>query len=146
MADPDRPDDTGRELAPGIVLNEDGQIVRSVEDPRSRPGTRAREPRTVVELARFLADCGRLLWRVARDPRVSWAAKAVAGGAAAYVVSPVDLVPDFIPGVGQLDDLFLLTRAMRYLASAAGYDVLYELWPGSDDGFALLLVIAGVKQ
>lgn len=146
MADTDRPaSETGRELAPGIVLNEDGQIVQSV-DARSGPGTRAREPRTVVELARFLADCGRLLARVARDPRVSWTAKAVAGGAAVYVVSPIDLIPDFIPGIGQLDDLFLLMRAMRYLASAAGYDVLYELWPGSDDGFALLLVIAGVKR
>lgn len=146
MADHDRPAaETGRELAPGIVLNEDGQIVQSVDD-RSGPGRRAREPRTVVELARFLADCGRLLWRVTRDPRVPWAAKAVAGGAAAYVVSPIDLVPDFLPGVGQLDDLYLLMRAMRYLASAAGYDVLYELWPGSDDGFTLLLVIAGVKR
>lgn len=146
MADRERPHpETGRELAPGIVLNEDGQIVQSVDD-RSGPGARAREPRTVVELARFLADCGRLLWRVARDPRVPWTAKAVAGGAAAYVISPIDLVPDFIPGVGQLDDLFLLTRAVRYLASAAGYDVLYELWSGSDDGFALLLVVAGVKR
>ncbi len=83
---------------------------------------------------------------VARDPRVPWGAKAVAGGAMAYVVSPIDVIPDFLPGVGQLDDLFLLARAMRYLAGAAGYDLLHELWPGSDDGLALLLVLAGVKQ
>lgn len=144
MADGDRSRGE-RELAPGIVLNEDGQIVQSVDD-RSGPGARARESRTVVELARFLTDSGRLLWRVARDPRVPWSAKAVAGGAMAYVASPIDVIPDFIPGVGQLDDIFLLARAMRYLAGAAGYDLLYELWPGSDDGFALLLVLAGVKQ
>lgn len=146
MADQDRPaPGTERELAPGIVLNEHGQIVRAVGDD-GRPGARAREPRTVVELARFLADSGRLLWRVARDPRVPWGAKVVAGGAMAYVISPIDVIPDFLPGVGQLDDLFLLARAVRYLAGAAGYDLLHELWPGSDDGFALLLVLAGVKQ
>jgi uncharacterized membrane protein YkvA (DUF1232 family) len=64
----------------------------------------------------------------------------------AYVVSPIDLIPDVIPGIGRLDDLVLLTRALRYLAGESGYDVLHELWPGSEDGFALLLVLAGIRQ
>jgi uncharacterized membrane protein YkvA (DUF1232 family) len=63
----------------------------------------------------------------------------------AYVASPIDFVPDFIPGVGQADDLVLLVGAVRYLARVAGYEKLREHWTGSDDGFALLLVLAGVK-
>lgn len=48
------------------------------------------------------------LWLGARDPRVKWYAKAVAGAVAAYALSPVDLIPDFIPIVGYLDDLLIV--------------------------------------
>ena len=48
------------------------------------------------------------LWLAARDPRVPWYAKAVAGAVAAYALSPVDLIPDFIPVLGYLDDLVIL--------------------------------------
>lgn len=145
MADPQHTTaDTGRQLVPGVVVSGDRVTFEPAAD-RQGPGTRDRESRTVVELARFVADAGRLLWRLARDPRVSWHAKVVAGGTLAYVVSPLDLIPDVVPGIGQLDDLYLLVRAMRYLATTAGYDLLHELWPGSEDGFALLLVLAGIR-
>jgi uncharacterized membrane protein YkvA (DUF1232 family) len=48
------------------------------------------------------------LWLAARDNRVPWYAKAVAGGVAAYALSPVDLIPDFIPVLGYLDDLIIV--------------------------------------
>jgi uncharacterized membrane protein YkvA (DUF1232 family) len=48
------------------------------------------------------------LWIAARDPRVSWYAKALAGAVAAYALSPVDLIPDFIPVLGLLDDLLIV--------------------------------------
>lgn len=48
------------------------------------------------------------LWLAARDPRVPWLAKAVAAAVAAYALSPIDLIPDFIPVLGYLDDLLLL--------------------------------------
>lgn len=48
------------------------------------------------------------LWLAARDKRVPWYAKAVAGGVAAYALSPVDLIPDFIPVIGYLDDLIIV--------------------------------------
>ncbi|UXN61963.1 YkvA family protein [Phyllobacterium zundukense] len=48
------------------------------------------------------------LWLAARDPRVPWYAKAVAGGVAAYALSPIDLIPDFIPIIGYLDDLIIV--------------------------------------
>ncbi|PKP94951.1 MAG: hypothetical protein CVT77_00685 [Alphaproteobacteria bacterium HGW-Alphaproteobacteria-16] len=48
------------------------------------------------------------LWLAARDPRVPWYAKALAGAVAAYALSPIDLVPDFIPILGYLDDLLIV--------------------------------------
>ena len=48
------------------------------------------------------------LWLAARDPRVPWYAKAVAGAVAAYALSPIDLIPDFIPVLGYLDDLIVV--------------------------------------
>lgn len=126
-----------REVVPGVVVTRDGRIG---------PGTRDRDASTLLEVARFVGDVSRLLWRLSRDPRVPWTAKAVAGGALVYVVSPIDLVPDVIPGIGRMDDLYLVARALRHLAGVAGYDLIHELWPGSEDGFALLLMIAGVRQ
>ncbi|MGN6550549.1 MAG: YkvA family protein [Pararhizobium sp.] len=48
------------------------------------------------------------LWLAARDPAVPWYAKAVAGAVAAYALSPLDLIPDFIPVIGYLDDLIIV--------------------------------------
>lgn len=48
------------------------------------------------------------LWLAARDPRVAWHAKAVAGLVAAYALSPVDLIPDFVPVLGYLDDIIIV--------------------------------------
>lgn len=81
---------------------------------------------------------------LSNDPRVPWHAKAIAGAAALYVASPVDLLPDVLPGVGGVDDLLAVLLAVRRLVTAAGYDVVREHWTGSDDGFGVLIVLAGV--
>lgn len=54
------------------------------------------------------------IWLAARDPRVPWHAKAVAGAVAAYALSPVDLIPDFIPVVGLLDDLLIVPAGIAF--------------------------------
>jgi uncharacterized membrane protein YkvA (DUF1232 family) len=92
----------------------------------------------------LLPDLGRLLRSLSRDPRVPWHAKAIAGAAAVYVASPVDLLPDVVPGVGGVDDLLAVLLAVRRLVTAAGYDVVREHWTGTDDGFGVLIVLAGV--
>lgn len=73
-----------------------------------------------------------------------WHAKAIAGAAALYVASPVDLLPDVVPGVGGVDDLVAVLVAVRRLVTAAGYDVVREHWTGTDDGFGAVIVLAGV--
>jgi uncharacterized membrane protein YkvA (DUF1232 family) len=110
------------------------------------PGARPRRATTLRELVAFLPDVARLLARLARDERVPWRSKALAGAALAYLVSPVDLLPDVVPVLGQADDVWLAVRAVRSLVRSAGYDVVREHWSGSDDGFALLLVVAGIER
>lgn len=124
-----------RELLPGVVIDADGRIAL---------GDTAREPGTWLELAKFLGHTARLLWSLARDERVPTTAKIVAGLAAAYVVSPIDLVPDFVPNVGRIDDIYLVVRSVRYLVDSAGYEVVRDLWEGSDEGMALLLGLVGM--
>jgi len=101
---------------------------------------------TLKDMLRFLPDVARLLVAVARDPRVPWYAKAGAAAAAAYVLSPVDVIPDVLPVVGQLDDAWVVVKALRYLLREAGYDVIADLWPGTDEGLAVLLMVAGVHE
>jgi uncharacterized membrane protein YkvA (DUF1232 family) len=64
-------------------------------------------------LVRRLPNYGRLAWALARDPRVARSRRLAVLGAAAYVISPVDLVPGFIPLAGQLDDLLVALGAIR---------------------------------
>jgi uncharacterized membrane protein YkvA (DUF1232 family) len=87
----------------------------------------------------FLPDVVRLLRDVARDARVPRRTKIGAALAAAYLVSPVDLLPDFLPGIGQLDDLAILVWAVRRLLRGAGEPVLREHWRGGERGLELLL-------
>jgi uncharacterized membrane protein YkvA (DUF1232 family) len=59
-----------------------------------------------------------------------------------YLASPIDLVPDFIPVVGQLDDALLVAAALAYVVRVAGRDLVRELWPGSEDGLRVVLALA----
>src|SRR5262245_44000873 len=61
-----------------------------------------------------------------RDPRVPWYAKVLALGVAAYAVSPIDLIPDFIPALGLLDDLVLLPLGILLVVALIPPDVMAE--------------------
>lgn len=63
---------------------------------------------TLKQWARIIRRDIVALWLAARDPRVPWYAKAIAGLVAAYALSPIDLIPDFIPILGYLDDLIVV--------------------------------------
>jgi len=64
------------------------------------------------------------------DPRVSAVDKVLLGVAVAYVVTPIDLIPDFIPFLGQVDDVFILVLALRRLIANAGMRVIRDHWDG----------------
>ena len=66
------------------------------------------------------------LWLAARDPRVPWLAKAVAACVAAYALSPIDLIPDFIPVIGYLDDLLLVPLGILLAVRLVPPDLMAE--------------------
>jgi uncharacterized membrane protein YkvA (DUF1232 family) len=64
------------------------------------------------------------------DPRVPRRAKLAVGFAALWVLSPIDLIPEFLPVIGPLDDIVVVALALRYAARRVPRDVLDEAWPG----------------
>ena len=67
------------------------------------------------------------LWLAARDPRVPWHAKALAAAVAAYALSPIDLIPDFIPLLGYLDDLLIVPLGILLAVRLIPEAILAEL-------------------
>jgi uncharacterized membrane protein YkvA (DUF1232 family) len=94
------------------------------------------------EAVAFVPDVARLFRDVARDDRVPRRVKVEVGLAAGYLVMPFDVIPDFIPGIGQLDDIAIVAWAVRRLLLGAGESVLREHWQGTDRGLEVLLQIA----
>ncbi len=73
-----------------------------------------------------IIEQARLAWRLFRDPRLPWAIKAVPFATALYVVLPLDFLPDFIPGLGQLDDLAAIFLGVRMLIELAPQELVDE--------------------
>jgi uncharacterized membrane protein YkvA (DUF1232 family) len=69
-------------------------------------------------------------------------AKFILVGLVGYLAMPFDVIPDFIPVVGQLDDALLVAATVAYLVRLAGRDVVEELWPGSDRGLRVVLALS----
>ena len=80
----------------------------------------------IAELPRFL----KLLWGLVSDPRVQLVDKLLVAGAIAYILAPIDLIPDFIPFLGEVDDIYLLVLSVRRLIQNAGRSVLASHWTG----------------
>ncbi|HEV7845023.1 MAG TPA: DUF1232 domain-containing protein [Thermoleophilaceae bacterium] len=81
-------------------------------------------------IARLVPYCAILFKRLLGDPRVSRAWKLASALALVYLAVPFDLVPDFIPVAGQLDDAILVALVLRGLLRSAGPRLLREHWPG----------------
>lgn len=80
----------------------------------------------IAELPRFL----KLLWGLVRDPRVEIVDKLLVAGAIAYILAPIDIIPDFIPFLGEVDDIYLLVLSLRRLLQNAGRSILLSHWTG----------------
>jgi uncharacterized membrane protein YkvA (DUF1232 family) len=95
-----------------------------------------------AQLARLVPDCAVLFSRLARDRRVARRHKLVLLGAGAYLAMPFDLVPDFIPVAGQLDDVIIVALVLRHFVGAGGEPLMRELWPGPERSLGLVLRLA----
>ena len=93
---------------------------------RRRASARGLARSLVRELPKFL----KLIVRLLRDGRVSVADRALFGVVLVYVLAPIDLIPDFLVGLGLVDDLYLIGLAFARLLGGAGRDILLEHWDG----------------
>ena len=96
-------------------------------------------PGLLKDLAGFLPACVTLLRRLRRDPRVPTRVKVVLALAALWVVSPIDLIPEFLPVIGPLDDVVVVALALRYAGRHTPREALFEAWPGDPGLLARLL-------
>jgi uncharacterized membrane protein YkvA (DUF1232 family) len=90
-------------------------------------------------LAGFIPDCAVLTRRLLRDPRVPRSHKLLLAGLLAYLAFPFDLVPDFIPVAGQLDDVLVTAIVLRAFLRAGGEGPAREHWPGPQQSLAFVL-------
>lgn len=96
-------------------------------------------PGTWRDAAGFLPDCATMLRRLRRDPRVPRRAKLAVAVAAVWVLSPIDLIPEFLPVIGPLDDVIVVVLALRYAARQIPAAALEDAWPGPAHVLARLL-------
>ena len=87
-------------------------------------------PGPLREAVAVLPNLVTLVRRLRRDPRVPRSVKAVVVLAGLYVASPIDLIPEFIPVIGPLDDVVVVALAIRFAARRVPRPVLQEAWPG----------------
>jgi uncharacterized membrane protein YkvA (DUF1232 family) len=85
---------------------------------------------TAKELARFLPACVTTMRRLRQHPQVPRRAKVAVVVAGLWVLSPIDLIPEFLPVIGPLDDVVVVALALRYAARSVPRQVLLDAWPG----------------
>ena len=95
------------------------------------------------EVIRVIPDVLRLLRALVTDGSVPLDARLVLVGLIAWILSPIDLIPEFIPGLGPLDDVIVAVVALRYVRRRIGIDGIRARWAGSDDGLRLLVRVIG---
>ncbi|CAN5724825.1 hypothetical protein BH24CHL5_BH24CHL5_09620 [soil metagenome] len=95
------------------------------------------------ELIKLVPDLVRLLRSLVSDRAVPLDVRLVVVGLLAWILSPIDLIPEFIPVLGPIDDVIVAVVALRYVRRRLGSAELRARWPGSDAGFALIERLVG---
>jgi len=85
---------------------------------------------TAKELARFLPACVTAVRRLRKHPAVPRRARVALVVAGLWVLSPIDLIPEFLPVIGPLDDVVVVALALRYAGRQVPREVLLDAWPG----------------
>jgi Uncharacterized conserved protein len=98
----------------------------------------------VMPALQLLPDVVRLLRSVVSDPMTPRSLRWALIGAAAWIASPIDLLPEFLPVIGPLDDVLVAVLVLRWAFRRLGTANLREHWPGTDEGFGLLQRLIGL--
>jgi uncharacterized membrane protein YkvA (DUF1232 family) len=106
-----------------------------------------RRPRegVAIEALRAVPDVVRLTHRLARDPTLPRSLRVRLWLLLAYLASPIDLVPDFIPVIGYADDVVIVAVVLRSVVRRAGRDAVTRHWTGTPDGLAAAERLAGLR-
>jgi uncharacterized membrane protein YkvA (DUF1232 family) len=107
-----------------------------------------RHPETVSmkDALRLLPDLLRLLRRLLSDRTLAKGLRIRLALLLAYLLSPIDLVPDFVPVIGYADDVIIVALVLRTVIARSGPDTLRKHWPGTPEGLMLLLRLAGLAS
>jgi uncharacterized membrane protein YkvA (DUF1232 family) len=97
-------------------------------------------------LATLIPDCIRLVTRLLRDPRVPRRRKLLLAALAGYLALPFDLIPDFVPVAGQLDDVIVVAFVLRRFVQSSGDSLIREHWPGPERSVELLLRVSRPRR
>jgi len=95
------------------------------------------------ELLRVIPDVLRLVRRLVGDRGVPFRVRAALVVLLVWLVSPIDLIPEFIPVLGPVDDAIVTVLILRYVRRRLGIEALRSRWAGTPEGFALLVRIIG---
>jgi uncharacterized membrane protein YkvA (DUF1232 family) len=96
------------------------------------------------EALRLLPDVLRLVRRLAADRSLPRGVRVRLWLLMVYLAMPIDLIPDFIPVLGYADEAIIVTAVLRGVVRRAGIDAVRAHWPGTDDGFAAVVRLAGL--
>jgi uncharacterized membrane protein YkvA (DUF1232 family) len=96
-------------------------------------------------VARFVPDCIVLFRRLLADPRLPQRKKVIVAALIPYLVLPFDLVPDFIPIAGYLDDAVIVALVLRHVLRGSDRELIEAHWPGPQESLALILRFAGYR-
>lgn len=121
-----------RRVRPDEVLPPDGKSIQSRE--------------LVKDAILMMPNIVKLVGRLLKDPRVPRRAKITLGLAAAYVMSPIDLIPEVIPVLGWADDVILVMFAIDSLIDRAGPEIVEEHWDGPGDLLGLVRDVVSVSR
>jgi uncharacterized membrane protein YkvA (DUF1232 family) len=94
-------------------------------------------------VAGFVPDCIVLFQRLLGDSRMPRRYRAVVVALLGYLALPFDVIPDFIPVAGQLDDAVVVVLALRAILRGGGIEMIEEHWPGPRSSLSLILKLAG---
>ena len=99
----------------------------------------------LIELVRLVRPCIALFRDIMRDPTLPRRTRVIPALVVAYLALPIDLVPDFLPVIGHLDDALIVAFALRHLVAATGRDRVAQHWTGEPKGLERVLKLARVN-
>jgi uncharacterized membrane protein YkvA (DUF1232 family) len=120
------------------VNQEEANQERVRPDEVVQPGKSLQGTRLIQDTILIVPNLVKLVGRLLTDPRVPRRSKIALGAAAAYVASPIDLIPEVIPIIGWADDILVLLLAIDGLISRSGPEVVEEHWDGPVDLLSLI--------